>query len=95
MLKTQGEPVIHDALVYLASPDSNGVRHGLHRMERALDDRGRPEQRLRTLPVAGTGMLTSCAAGVTVCNIDYGFGAAFAALRILQSSPRYRPEPLV
>lgn len=39
------------------------------------------------------GMLTSCAAGVTVCNIDNGFGAAFAALRILQSSPRYRPEP--
>lgn len=39
-------------------------------------------------------MLTSCAAGVTVCNIDNGFGAAFAALRILQSSPRYRPEPL-
>ncbi|HSW50838.1 MAG TPA: nickel pincer cofactor biosynthesis protein LarB [Bryobacteraceae bacterium] len=39
------------------------------------------------------GMLTSCAAGVTVCNIDNGFGAAFAALRILQSSPRYRLEP--
>jgi NCAIR mutase (PurE)-related protein len=34
-------------------------------------------------------MLTSCAAGVTVCNIDNGFGAAFAALRILQSAPRY------
>ena len=31
------------------------------------------------------GMLTSCAAGVTVCNIDNGFGAAFAALRILNS----------
>lgn len=41
------------------------------------------------------GMLTSCAAGVTVCNIDNGFGAAFAALRILQSSPRYRLEPLM
>ena len=30
------------------------------------------------------GMLTSCASGVTVCNIDNGFGAAFAALRILR-----------
>lgn len=34
-------------------------------------------------------MLTSCASGVTVCNIDNGFGAAFAAARILQSAPRY------
>jgi len=33
------------------------------------------------------GMLTSCAAGVTVCNIDNGFGAAFAAFRILQIAP--------
>ncbi len=32
-----------------------------------------------------SGMLTSCASGVTVCNIDNGFGAAFAALRILRS----------
>lgn len=31
------------------------------------------------------GMLTSCAAGVTVCNIDNGFGAAFAAGRILRA----------
>lgn len=38
------------------------------------------------------GMLTSCAAGVTVCNIDNGFGAAFAALRILQSAPRYTSQ---
>ena len=30
------------------------------------------------------GMLTSCASGVTVCNIDNGFGAAFAAARILR-----------
>jgi len=30
------------------------------------------------------GMLTSCASGVTVVNIDNGFGAAFAALRILR-----------
>ena len=44
-------------------------------------------------PAALAGMLTSCAAGVTVCNIDNGFGAAFAALRILQSAPRYRLEP--
>ena len=34
-------------------------------------------------------MLTSCASGVTVCNIDNGFGAAFAAARILQSASRY------
>ena len=33
------------------------------------------------------GMLTSCAAGVTVCNIDNGFGAAFAAYRILKPRP--------
>lgn len=30
------------------------------------------------------GMLSSCASGVTVVNIDNGFGAAFAAFRILQ-----------
>ncbi len=29
------------------------------------------------------GMLGSCAAGITVCNIDNGFGAAMAAYRIL------------
>ena len=29
------------------------------------------------------GMLNSCASGVTVVNIDNGFGAAMAALRIL------------
>ena len=28
------------------------------------------------------GMLNSCASGVTVVNIDNGFGAAFAATRI-------------
>lgn len=31
------------------------------------------------------GMLTSCASGITVANIDNGFGAAFAAARILRS----------
>jgi NCAIR mutase (PurE)-related protein len=31
------------------------------------------------------GMLNSCAAGVTVVNIDNGFGAAVAASRILRS----------
>ncbi len=31
------------------------------------------------------GMLNSCAAGVTVCNIDNGFGAAMAASRILRA----------
>lgn len=30
-------------------------------------------------------MLNSCAAGITVCNIDNGFGAAMAATRILGS----------
>ena len=38
------------------------------------------------------GMLTSCASGVTVCNIDNGFGAAFAAARILRSKSR-KPKP--
>ena len=32
------------------------------------------------------GMLTSCASGISVVNIDNGFGAAFAAARILRSS---------
>lgn len=32
------------------------------------------------------GMLNSCAAGLTVVNIDNGFGAAMAAHRILQTS---------
>jgi pyridinium-3,5-biscarboxylic acid mononucleotide synthase len=35
------------------------------------------------------GMLSSCAAGVLVCNIDNGFGAAFAAARILRARERY------
>jgi len=34
------------------------------------------------------GMLTSCASGVTVVNIDNGFGAAFAAARILRAGAR-------
>lgn len=33
-------------------------------------------------------MLTTCAAGVVVCNIDNGFGAAIAAYRILARSGR-------
>jgi hypothetical protein len=33
------------------------------------------------------GMLTSCAAGVVVVNVDNGFGAAAAALRMLQPVP--------
>lgn len=32
-----------------------------------------------------TGMLVSCSSGITVVNIDNGFGAAMAALRILRS----------
>jgi NCAIR mutase (PurE)-related protein len=31
------------------------------------------------------GMLTSCASGVTVVNIDNGFGAAMAVLRLFRS----------
>jgi hypothetical protein len=34
------------------------------------------------------GMLTSCASGVTVTNIDNGFGAAFAVARMLRASAR-------
>jgi NCAIR mutase (PurE)-related protein len=34
------------------------------------------------------GMLTSCASGITVCNIDNGFGAAYAAARILRCAER-------
>jgi NCAIR mutase (PurE)-related protein len=30
-------------------------------------------------------MLTSCSSGITVCNVDNGFGAAFAAGRILRA----------
>jgi NCAIR mutase (PurE)-related protein len=31
------------------------------------------------------GMLTSCASGVTVVNIDNGFGAAMAVLRLIRA----------
>ena len=31
-------------------------------------------------------MLTSCASGITVCNIDNGFGATFAAARIFRTA---------
>ena len=34
------------------------------------------------------GMLTSCASGISVVNIDNGFGAAFAAARILRAGAR-------
>ena len=36
------------------------------------------------------GMLTSCASGITVVNIDNGFGAAFAAARILRSAKKIK-----
>jgi NCAIR mutase (PurE)-related protein len=32
------------------------------------------------------GMLTSCASGITVVNIDNGFGAALAAVRVIKSA---------
>lgn len=38
------------------------------------------------------GMLTGCAAGVTVVNIDNGFGAAMAVLRLL-AQPAGAPSP--
>lgn len=39
------------------------------------------------------GMLTTCAAGVTVVNIDNGFGAAIAAMRLIdQMFPRVSDE---
>jgi hypothetical protein len=34
------------------------------------------------------GMLTSCASGVTVVNIDNGFGAAMAVIRVLEADRR-------
>jgi NCAIR mutase (PurE)-related protein len=37
------------------------------------------------------GMLTSCASGITVTNIDNGFGAAFAAARILRVGTAPKP----
>lgn len=40
------------------------------------------------------GMLTSCASGVTVVNIDNGFGAAFAAARILRGHHARETKPL-
>lgn len=33
------------------------------------------------------GMLSGCASGVTVVNIDNGFGAAMAVLRLLRARP--------
>ena len=38
------------------------------------------------------GMLSSCSEGITVVNIDNGFGAACAALRILRQLARYHPR---
>lgn len=37
------------------------------------------------------GMLTSCASGITVVNIDNGFGAAFAVARMLRARERGNP----
>ena len=38
------------------------------------------------------GMLASCAPGLTVVNIDNGYGAAMAALRILNGMPSGAPS---
>ena len=54
--------------------------------------RGADVGRLRREPrrlAALAGMLSSCASGVVVCNIDNGFGAAYAAARILRGRERY------
>ncbi len=40
------------------------------------------------------GMLTSCASGITVVNIDNGFGAAFAAARVLRAQARVGSQPV-
>ena len=53
-LEAEREPLARDAQEYLSSLGPNGIRLGLHRMERALDDLGRPERHLRVLLVAGT-----------------------------------------
>ena len=55
-----------------------------------IKDLGQPEKD-NTAPKGFTAlfcMLTSCASGITVCNIDNGFGAAFAAARILRTRSR-------
>jgi NCAIR mutase (PurE)-related protein len=38
-------------------------------------------------------MLASCAPGITVCNIDNGYGAACAALRVLDTQNQLAPRP--
>jgi NCAIR mutase (PurE)-related protein len=38
-------------------------------------------------------MLNSCAAGLTVVNIDNGFGAAVAAMRLLRAMERTKAQP--
>jgi NCAIR mutase (PurE)-related protein len=38
------------------------------------------------------GMLTSCASGITVVNVDNGFGAAMAALSIVSAIRRHRHD---
>jgi NCAIR mutase (PurE)-related protein len=37
------------------------------------------------------GMLSSCAAGVTVVNIDNGFGAAMAVVRLVRADAQAGP----
>ena len=53
-LKVERKPLSRDAQEYLVSLGANGIRLGLRRDERALDDLGQPEQHLRVLLVAGT-----------------------------------------
>jgi NCAIR mutase (PurE)-related protein len=39
------------------------------------------------------GMLTACAPGIAVCNIDNGFGAGLFAARVARAAARDHPEP--
>ena len=42
----------------------------------------------RSLVTALLAMLSSCAAGITVVNVDNGYGAALAAYRLARSAGR-------
>ena len=40
---------------------------------------------IKAIKMREEGMLSSCSPGITVMNIDNGYGAAMAALRIIKS----------
>ncbi|MCA9388021.1 MAG: nickel pincer cofactor biosynthesis protein LarB, partial [Candidatus Andersenbacteria bacterium] len=90
---------IHRLLAHQKTLDEVGVLIVVAGMEGALPSvvGGITRQPLIAVPTSvgyGTalngftpllGMLTSCASGITVVNIDNGFGAAAAAMRILKA----------